>query len=118
MNVRTLGKRRRVDFRHRPDEHEMPVGTRSGDCADQPEIEPLVDDPAVSQSRTGNCGLVRRLLLEARHRELLEVNAARDGVNPRMVATLPPARAEPAGENDVGTAEELTFQRTEFSRSA
>ena len=70
-------------------QHELPVGTRGGDRADEVEIEPLVDDAEEPKPRGGIAGLVGGILGRvAGARKMRDVDTARECVHVRVHVAL------------------------------
>src|SRR3954471_7826519 len=101
MDIRVLRQRRSIDLRDRPDEDEAPVASRTCDRVYELEIEPLVDDTGVPDSRVWDCRLVLRIAGGlACACEVVGLDAGREAMH---VAARRPLRLEQAratGENE------------------
>ena len=73
MQVRRLWQRPGVDFRDRADEAELPLRTRARDAPQKLDVEALVDDAEITESRpretfdleVRNCGVLRTCEMRA-----------------------------------------------------
>jgi hypothetical protein len=107
VNVGGSRQHRRIDFHNRPDEYELPVRPRASGSRDEPDIEPLVDHPEVTQTWPADGGLIDRVwLLLTRLRKVRDIHAARKRVDARVHVPLRFVESLSSGEHHVGRGEE------------
>jgi hypothetical protein len=97
----------------------VPVRSEIGERGEQVEIHALVDDAEVAEPRARDGGLVLRLRLRlACGCEVRRVDAAREEVDVSVALALRLPQALAAGEDEVGTLQQLRFQVGELGRRA
>jgi len=104
-----------IDFHHRADDHELPIGSRLRDAADQVHIEAFVDHAGEADARPPDDGLIVRFgLLRPRFDKMRDIDAARKRMDVRVPGSLVFVQAHAAGEDDVRHSEQLLFERRQL----
>ena len=88
------------------------AGRAGGQCRDQRQIHPFVDDAAEAEPGVGDAGLVRRLGEGgAGGREMCGVDGGRERRDGRVAMALGFVQAVAAGEHHIRTADQFGFPR-------
>ena len=97
---------------HWANHHQRPIGAQVGNLRKQGDIEPLVDDAIEAKSRMRQLRLVGRIGLgRAGAHEMLAIDRRREAVHAVVAVLLGFEQARSAGEDEVGTIDQLLFER-------